>query len=111
MKPPASGVTTRWQGYVDREGFGTTRIKNHISEKSPTMGNTHINQRYFVLCPRYFPVLGQTGEMFLPSLNSVFPILRNLRPSTYLESYHPHMLPGTFRFLLGLSNPCIITVS
>jgi hypothetical protein len=43
-KPLASGAATRWQGYVAREGFGTTRIRNQISDNNPAMGNTHINQ-------------------------------------------------------------------
>jgi hypothetical protein len=57
-KPLANGAAKRWQGYVAREGFGMTRIKNQISEKSPKMGNTHINQRYFLLVLRGLLVFG-----------------------------------------------------
>ena len=62
-KPLASGAATRWQGYVAREGFGITRIRNQISDNIPAMGNTHINQQYFLLCLRYLPVFGQTDTI------------------------------------------------
>jgi hypothetical protein len=45
IKPDANGNATRWQGYVARDGFGITRIRNHISAASPLIGNNQINQR------------------------------------------------------------------
>ena len=57
-KPLAKGATKRWQGYVALEGFGITRIKNQISEKSPMMGNTHISHGYFLWLIIGLPVFG-----------------------------------------------------
>jgi len=45
MKPDASGNATRWQGYVARDGFGITLMRNHISAKSPVIEesqNSHL---------------------------------------------------------------------
>jgi len=47
-KPLASGTATRWQGYVALEGLGITRIKNQISDSNPAIGNSQINQQYFL---------------------------------------------------------------
>jgi hypothetical protein len=44
MNPDASRNATRWHGYPAREGFGITRIKNHISDISPAMGNMYFTQ-------------------------------------------------------------------
>jgi hypothetical protein len=43
-KPDANGKANRWQGYAARDGFGSTRIKNHISDTSPAMGNIHLTK-------------------------------------------------------------------
>jgi hypothetical protein len=64
-KPEANGKAIRWHGYVAREGFGITRIKNQISDTRPAMGNIHINQRYFVLLFKDLPVLGHKLTRFL----------------------------------------------
>jgi hypothetical protein len=64
-KPEANGKATRWHGYAAREGFGTTRIKNHISDTSPAMGSVHINQRYFLLRLGYLPIFGQAEGVCL----------------------------------------------
>jgi hypothetical protein len=64
-KPEANGKAIRWHGYVAREGFGITRIKNHISDTRPAMGNIHINQRYFILLFKDLPVLGHKWSLFL----------------------------------------------
>jgi len=68
----ASGAASRWQGYVAREGLGTTRRRNQISDNNPAMGNTHISQQYFLFCPGYLPVFGQTDKMFFAFLKSIF---------------------------------------
>jgi hypothetical protein len=57
--PEANGKANRWHGYVARDGFGTTRIKNHISDTSPAMGNIHFTHLYFLLLPLYSPAFGQ----------------------------------------------------
>jgi len=62
-KPLANGAANRWQGYVALDGFGITRIKNQISENSPRMGNTHINQRYFLPLLRGLPVFGHLPDV------------------------------------------------
>ncbi|MBN2020776.1 MAG: hypothetical protein JW749_11205 [Sedimentisphaerales bacterium] len=43
IKPDASGNATRWQGYIARDGFGITLIRNHISASSPVIGHSHIS--------------------------------------------------------------------
>jgi hypothetical protein len=63
-KPLANGAARRWHGYVAREGFGITRIKNQISEKSPMTGKPHINQRYFLPPLICLPVSGHTLDLF-----------------------------------------------
>jgi len=69
--PLASGAAIRWQGYVAREGFGRTRMRNQSSDNSPAMGNSHISQGYFLLRRKCLPVFGQTGKLFLAFLNSI----------------------------------------
>jgi len=64
-KPEANGKATRWHGYTAREGFGNTRIRNHISDNNPTIGNVHINQGYFLL------VFGRTDGMRFPFKNGI----------------------------------------
>jgi hypothetical protein len=80
--PPASGAATRWHGYSAREGFGTTRMRNHSSENNPANGNIHISQRYF---PRLMqlPVFGQS-----PPADSVLPFPFRFVPAcTLLELF------------------------
>jgi hypothetical protein len=62
MNPDASGNATRWHGYVAREGFGITRIKNHISDKIPAAGNIHFSRRFRLFQLRNLLVLGQFGS-------------------------------------------------
>jgi hypothetical protein len=50
IKPDAKGNATRWQGYVARDGFGITRIRNHRSARNPIVEDNHNNQRCFLLC-------------------------------------------------------------
>jgi hypothetical protein len=69
-KPLASGAATRWHGYIAREGFGSTRIKNQISDNRPTMGHTHISQEYFLLRPGYSPVFGHCRGVWAGCLPS-----------------------------------------
>jgi hypothetical protein len=45
IKPEANGNATRWQGYVARDGFGITLMRNHISARSPVIEesqNSHL---------------------------------------------------------------------
>jgi hypothetical protein len=58
--PEANGKANRWQGYVARDGFGITRIKNHISDTSPAIGNIHITHPYFLLPLLCLSALGQS---------------------------------------------------
>jgi hypothetical protein len=63
IKLEASGNATRWQGYVAREGFGITRIKNHIRAAKPVNGKSSQTHRglWFVSIPDLsgLPVTGQ----------------------------------------------------
>jgi hypothetical protein len=61
INPEANGKANRWQGYVARDGFGITRIKNHTSDTSPATGNIHFNHPYFLLPPLCLPALEQSG--------------------------------------------------
>ena len=72
IKPDASGNATRWHGYVAREGFGITRIKNQIRANSPVIGNNHFSQQNLLLCSMGLSVLGQTGGVSLLRENSIF---------------------------------------
>jgi hypothetical protein len=49
--------------------LGITRIKNQISDKRPTTGNSHINQGYFLKRPVRLPGFGQVDEtsLFFPN--------------------------------------------
>jgi hypothetical protein len=49
-KPEANGKATLWQGYVARDGFGITRIKNQIRANNPVIGNSHLSQRNLLFC-------------------------------------------------------------
>jgi hypothetical protein len=71
-KLEANGNANRWQGYVARDGFGTTRIKNQTSDTRPAMGNIHFNQRYFLLRPSDLPALGQAGWLCFLFDNRIF---------------------------------------
>jgi hypothetical protein len=62
IKPDARGKATRWQGYVAREGFGKTRIRNHIRATNPVNGKSQINQRRFCLRAGDLRVFLQTDE-------------------------------------------------
>jgi len=66
-KPLANGAANRWQGYVAREGLGTTRIKNQISDINPMIGSSHISQGYFLLHATTPPVLVPLYEQLLLS--------------------------------------------
>jgi hypothetical protein len=70
--PEANGKAARWQGYVARDGLGTTRIKNHINDTSPTMGNIHLNQRYFLSRPSDLPAFGQAEWSCFSFDNCIF---------------------------------------
>jgi hypothetical protein len=67
----ASGAATRWQGYVAREGFGSTRMRNQISANNPKMGNSQINHGLLILAQGYLPVLRQTEQTCLPFLDTI----------------------------------------
>jgi hypothetical protein len=71
IKPEANGNATRWHGYVARDGFGITRIKNHISAKTPPMGNTQRIQRR-LLCSTDQLVLGQHLVFSFACGNDIF---------------------------------------
>jgi hypothetical protein len=49
MKPEASGNATRWQGYVAREGFGITLIRNHMRANRPAIEGTKNSHRFKLL--------------------------------------------------------------
>jgi hypothetical protein len=76
--PPASGAATRWHGYSAREGFGTTRMRNHSRENNPANGNIHISQRYFLRLMQS-PVLGQS-----PPAGSALPFPSGFTPACLL---------------------------
>jgi hypothetical protein len=59
INPEANGNANRWHGYVARDGFGTTRIKNQTSDTSPAMGNIHFNQRYLRTLSLFLLLFGQ----------------------------------------------------
>jgi hypothetical protein len=58
MKPDANGNATRWQGYVARDGFGITLMRNHISAANPVIEGNQNNQ----LCFAGLAVLGQPDK-------------------------------------------------
>jgi hypothetical protein len=44
-KPDAIGAATRWHGYVARDGFGITLIRNQTSAANPVRANSHLIYR------------------------------------------------------------------
>jgi hypothetical protein len=70
MKPEANGNATRWQGYVARDGFGITLMRNHISARSPVIEESQNSH----LCFTGPAVLGQTDDIrFFPEKNFITP--------------------------------------
>jgi hypothetical protein len=68
MKPDASGNATRWQGYVARDGFGITLMRNHISAANPVIEGSQNSQRCFARPA----ALGQPGGIgFFPEKNVI----------------------------------------
>jgi hypothetical protein len=59
MKPDANGNATRWQGYVARDGFGTTLMRNHISAANPVIEGSQNSQRCFA----HPDALGRTDDI------------------------------------------------
>jgi len=72
IKPDANGNATRWHGYVAREGFGITRIKNQIRANNPEIGNNHLSQRNLLLYSMGLPVLEQTDGVRFLRENNIF---------------------------------------
>jgi len=76
IKPDANGNATRWQGYVARDGFGITLMRNHISARSPVIGESQNSQRCFA-CPA---ALGQPdGIRFFPEKNVITSVPYQIR--------------------------------
>jgi len=71
IKPDANGNATRWQGYVAREGFGITRIKNQIRAARPVNGNSHQMSRCLRFGGINLPVFGQILFFCLPISNGI----------------------------------------
>jgi hypothetical protein len=92
IKPDASGKATLWHGYVARNGFGITRIKNQIRANNPETGNNHLSQLNLLLGSMGLPVLGQTGGVCFLLENSIFTTLgvfsrlfRPISPSSTMQ--------------------------
>jgi hypothetical protein len=69
-KPEANGNATRWQGYVARDGFGITLMRNHISAANPVIEGSQNSQRCFA-GPA---ALGQPDDIcFFPEKNFTTP--------------------------------------
>jgi len=76
MKPEANGNATRWQGYVARDGFGITLMRNHISAANPVIEGSQNSQRFFA-CPA---ALGQHGGIrFFSEKNVITPVPYQIR--------------------------------
>jgi len=59
IKPDANGNATRWQGYVARDGFGITLMRNQTSARSPVIGRNQ-NSHLCFACPG---ALGQPEDI------------------------------------------------
>jgi hypothetical protein len=102
IKPDANGKATRWQGYVAREGFGITRIKNHIRANSPEIGNSHLNQfsqRNLLFCSNevcflrensIFTTSGIFNRLLRP--NSPFSTMQQKQRELYINQPHPQVI-------------------
>jgi hypothetical protein len=76
MKPEANGNATRWQGYVARDGFGITLIRNHISAANPVIEGSQNSQRRFT-CPA--PLELPDGIRFFSKKNVITPAPYQIR--------------------------------